>query len=858
MTTKYIAPKREIHIPFSNGKFIFCRHWNSYYPSYYDIIGGCYVIQYGIKYTIIDPGYKTVKALSGSGIDTRLIENIIITHNHPDHSGGLIELMNLLFIQNIDKSKKYKLFLNPGTLKEYEHFGNDNFEIMEISCKKEYFLSEGRKDGKLENKFSFFAYEVPHKGIGEEQKTISLIFEILDKNIVLRFGITSDLDGDKKYMRYYKKIFNNLFFLVIHLGSLKFKKRREKKDKHLYPLGLYHLINKLDNVKAFIVQEFGLEMMEPKELANILSNEIFRNGYFFPFLLFNIHIIQEAKEIIKNLIAYLIPKFFTTFKKKKNRAGSFIRPKWLYNSKRLLELCYILCVDLNNIEIDKCTKTIKNLPLHNVWEKDNLNEDEINEISKIFDEFWIYMRNCLFFEKTSLDKLKIREFGEKIDNYFPECYFFKTIEKNCEILVNLVAIKKNEILEHFTNIFEEKTVHIFSNYPEIPLEMMHRILALEFTYFRVVIESKLKKLQIFPLLIFLSKLVGLKQPTLSTFMDLREVLLEKFQKFFLEKNLYLGSYGKVIDFNIFYDPYHKDSIFRKRECKECSMRDGCEPIRDGKFLFKRSRKCPYELHLEDLEYELREEYETYLHSEQEVEYWEAEREFRELEKKEKEQVNDLMENFYDLIQSKDYKDSLEILKKQSLKQWLRFDKKYSKYLELFLEEIQVKEIILKFFFESGPYMEYWYPNDYIDLYKIVQKEINERIIKNDKEFLKEFIKMLAYLTIKLRYIFRNNKKQDEELLSEFCKILKIIIHFILKTKEFNDEWLWRYKILSQLIFRINKKCKTEIRNIIYNHFKYSIGKEFQQKEYLLKIFESSDPKTSRIFEELSEDTHKKK
>jgi len=92
ISLKYIGPKEDWEMDY----FQILRKWNSYYPSFYDVSGGCYVIHYNGEYTIIDPGYHTLNILRENRIDTRSIQNIIITHNHPDHNGGLIELLDLI------------------------------------------------------------------------------------------------------------------------------------------------------------------------------------------------------------------------------------------------------------------------------------------------------------------------------------------------------------------------------------------------------------------------------------------------------------------------------------------------------------------------------------------------------------------------------------------------------------------------------------------------------------------------------------------------------------------------------------------------------------------------------------------
>lgn len=89
----------------------------------------------------------------------------------------------------------------------------------------------------------------------------------------------------------------------------------------------------------------------------------------------------------------------------------------------------------------------------------------------------------------------------------------------------------------------------------------------------------------------------------ETVIDLRKILLNNFRVLFPEKNIYLGEYGKIIDFRIFFDPYGKNEYWRKKECKKCGNSSDCKDIRDGKFLFILYRNCPLDDY-RDLEEEI--------------------------------------------------------------------------------------------------------------------------------------------------------------------------------------------------------------------------------------------------------------
>lgn len=849
LTTKYIAPKESLENIFFNGKFLFCREWNSYYPSFYNVIGGCYVIQYGRNYTLIDPGYKTIKALLDNGVDTRLIKNIIITHNHPDHSGGLIELINLLFTQNKEGEYHYSLYLNPGTLELYKYLEGNGLDIFELEYNKEFLLNFHKNDDGSINKFSFISYRAYHKGIGNRQQSISLIFNIQRKDQLLRFGITSDTDGSKKYFKHYKKIFKDLFFLVVHIGTLKIKKKFSKADKHLYLSGVYRLLDKLNNVKAFILQEFGMELMPSFSLSQILSNIVFRNGFFFPFLIYNIHSEEKNENYKENLISLLFPKFFEKFIYMPPNKFLIYKPS-NFDMTRIVEFSHALCLDIKEAKYNKCEKKINDVKLYNLWEKDCNEKRVIDEINSKLSDLWIHIRNSTYFKSIELNTDLVKKLGIEIDSFFPEVNLFDIISYNSKLIASLLSQKvKEKILDLFTEFFSRNSLYAPNNCHETSINLTNRhYREVDLIYFSVKQVLDLKNLQIFPLLIFIVELINSKPVKYPDMSDLRVSTLEKFKEIFPNKNIYLGNYGKTINFNIFFDPYNKSNYHKKQQCEyECLIKNECEILRDGKFLFDKTRQCPYEIYI-DREHELleREAYEYY-HDHDEESYHEILEEERKYNQRKKE----IIRIYYHLITLSlikgKYKKALRLLQKKILDFSLKININIISILERDFKIKEIKMMIILLLIKSHYNAENSEPIAYSKYYRLLKKLILELISNNKENIIKRLINNIFF-------IFKMKPVRDFEsdLVDELNQILLVLIEYIIKYPEFNDHWRDLNKNCARLIRIVDEPLKKKIRNLFIEKFRFIENVRTSQKNYLINLFNNYDKDIVRIIKNLNE------
>ncbi|MHA1271387.1 MAG: MBL fold metallo-hydrolase [Candidatus Helarchaeota archaeon] len=116
---------------------------NVYSIESYGFDSNCYVIGKE-DITIIDTGASSkhaeriVEIIEGLGLDISRITKIIITHKHPDHSGGLNGLLKILSSNNItvyvheEGLRYYKNLPNIKSLKENDILNLDGLEFRVI------------------------------------------------------------------------------------------------------------------------------------------------------------------------------------------------------------------------------------------------------------------------------------------------------------------------------------------------------------------------------------------------------------------------------------------------------------------------------------------------------------------------------------------------------------------------------------------------------------------------------------------------------------------------------------------------------------------------------------------------------
>jgi len=857
ITPKYISPKFYGDFLMDNiGSLLILRRWNSYYPSFYDVVGGCYVIRFGSRYIIIDPGYKTVQTLFENNIDTRLIKYIIITHDHPDHVGGLKELLDILFKQK--SGHKYTLFVNPGSLNEYKHYQKkeSQFKVKKFKNGKRFFLKSTKGYSNHIYYLYFKGKKVHHSGIKKKQKTMSLLFEIKDfikekkrfkiLNDSLKFGISSDLDGHMKYIQNYKKIFKDLFFLIVHLGSLKHEKeirKKNKQDKHLYAEGLYRLIKSLENVNAFVLQEFGLEMSPPNKLSNILSKNILKNGYYLPYLIFNFSITNRSKKINEILFPSLLFNFFTKFKFTTFKGFSHKEFR-IFNLKKLIEFGHILSLDLRSAKIDKKNRKISNVGQANIWDYEELSLDNINKLEDVFCRIWDHLRNVLYFRILNVNLKKVEDISSNIDIIFPEDNFLEIVKFSSNVLVDLLAKDDRKIIiSHFEELFKEKE---FVNLDELKRTFIYlgwRIFTIDTKYLCAINGNEiLLKYQIFPILIFLSILLNsnLIKMQISE-KDIKKKTLKSFQTYFPKVKLYLGDYGS----EIFFDTYLRSSY----KCIKCESISECKNTRNGDFLFTNPKYCILEKikeEFEQLQYQESYEFEQDKLFEEHQEILEKEKHLE--EKKKIEQVA-LINNFLELLKGRRLDDAVTFLSNN--KNSLPFKTDYIQYLDD-IKDSRIRRILIIFY--SNPTNLIEFLDDTVDLYKKIYEIIKFYIKNLKKEKIFNFLKLNnKFLKIHIiRRLFYDKSYKTLVLRSIYLRILlTIFIFFCHQHINFTDnKFQLTFRSLKNIFKINNNKIKMALRNIIYYNYTFD-ERSNKNLNFFKSMFEKQDIWIYRILIEKS-------
>ena len=107
---------------------ILAREWNSWYPSTFEVIGGCYLFNINQQIIIIDPGFNTLEVIRRYELDVRLIRHIIVTHFHPDHCEHLIKLLTQLK----GRANNLTVYLNSTSFKQFQIYSRENVDFIEL------------------------------------------------------------------------------------------------------------------------------------------------------------------------------------------------------------------------------------------------------------------------------------------------------------------------------------------------------------------------------------------------------------------------------------------------------------------------------------------------------------------------------------------------------------------------------------------------------------------------------------------------------------------------------------------------------------------------------------------------------
>jgi len=295
--SKYIT---ESYYPRDRTQIIIARKWNSWYPSYFKVDGGCYAIltsdqeisrMKNCGVIVIDPGFRFLEILRKTvNIEPQDIKAVVVTHYHPDHVAGIIEFATL----KTASESPCGLFLNKTSYEAYYRIQSKNLSFHQIDSDHTEQLAEYTTYDGTREKIFLTATRAHHEELGHFNNALGVKIEVFrDDEKIFRIGITGDTDGNPNYIREYAQYFLDSDLLIIHLGTFSNKKFGHG-AKHLYPRGVNLLLNKIKELspkpqgktprKIAVLSEFGLELGTAEQITNVLRPSIRNLSWRLPLI----------------------------------------------------------------------------------------------------------------------------------------------------------------------------------------------------------------------------------------------------------------------------------------------------------------------------------------------------------------------------------------------------------------------------------------------------------------------------------------------------------------------------------------------------------------------------------------------
>lgn len=274
MKPRIIGPSKAI-------TFTVCRQWNSWYPSYFNVNGGCYVLMTRNSppdVIVVDPGFGFLQAVrTNLQVEPQDINKVVVSHFHPDHSAGLIEF--LTFMHQINGT--CDVFLNETSFEFFRGFGGRNVKLHELYPDHILRIADYKAKG-ISDEITLEGFRTRHAEIGQRHKTLGLSFglnySMAGSKVTNKLVILGDTDGREEYMGSYLNNLQGSDVVVLHLGTFSNLKPTTG-DKHLYVKGIKTLLDKISveragrfsKLKLVVFSEFGLELASTDEIVKQLT-----------------------------------------------------------------------------------------------------------------------------------------------------------------------------------------------------------------------------------------------------------------------------------------------------------------------------------------------------------------------------------------------------------------------------------------------------------------------------------------------------------------------------------------------------------------------------------------------------------
>jgi ribonuclease BN (tRNA processing enzyme) len=363
-------------------RFGIARRWNSWYPSYFNVEGGCYVLipgdldtQYeknikdeSIGVIVIDPGFKFIDILRTSyQIEPQDIRTVIVTHFHPDHMAGLLEYATIM---NTSK-QACNIYLNETAFNSFKTLQNAFISVNELRDGQIQEIMRYTTYDKKVVRVSVKAINVHHNELGNQHRSLGLILEtqlILnsispnENTLKTRIGILGDTDGNEEYIPFYVKNFSHVDILVLHLGTFSDKKFG-RGGKHLYITGVRQILKQMgehfisekkNDRKVVVLSEFGLEMADDDTLYHKLQPFIESHSWRLPLIYAHLYLEQNNSvsngPLVSNSGSHIFARAILDLLEKINFNGKESTSKTTVNRKEADEILLALALQFIAIE----------------------------------------------------------------------------------------------------------------------------------------------------------------------------------------------------------------------------------------------------------------------------------------------------------------------------------------------------------------------------------------------------------------------------------------------------------------------------------------------------------------------------